>query len=47
MSGKIRWLGHSFVEFTTSEGRVILFDPWTKDDGNPACPLGLAEIEKA
>jgi len=47
MSGKIRWLGHAFVEFTTSDNKVILFDPWTKDDGNPACPLGTDEIERA
>lgn len=47
MAGKIRWLGHAFVEFTTSDGKVILLDPWTKDDGNPACPIGLDGIEKA
>jgi L-ascorbate metabolism protein UlaG (beta-lactamase superfamily) len=47
MSGKIRWLGHSFVEFTTSAEEVILFDPWTKDDGNPSCPVGTDEILKA
>ena len=47
MSGRIRFLGHSFVEFTTADGKVVLFDPWTKDDGNPACPVGTNEIEKA
>jgi L-ascorbate metabolism protein UlaG (beta-lactamase superfamily) len=47
MAGKIRWLGHSFVELTTSGGEVILFDPWTKDDGNPSCPVGTDEITKA
>jgi len=47
MAGKIRWLGHAFVEFTTSDGKVILIDPWTKDDGNPACPIGLDGIENA
>jgi len=47
MSGTIRWLGHAFVEFTTADGKVILFDPWTKDDGNPSCPIGKDEIEKA
>lgn len=47
MAGKIRWLGHAFIEFTTSDDKVILFDPWTKDDGNPACPLGLDQIERA
>ena len=47
MSGVIRWLGHAFVEFTTSDGKVILFDPWTKDDGNPACPIGTDDIKQA
>lgn len=47
MSGSIRWLGHSFIEFTTDDGKVVLFDPWTKDDGNPSCPVGTDEIEQA
>jgi L-ascorbate metabolism protein UlaG (beta-lactamase superfamily) len=47
MAGKIRWLGHAFVEYTTSDDKVILFDPWTKDDGNPACPVELDQIERA
>jgi len=47
MTGKIRWLGHAFVEYTAADGKVILFDPWTKDDGNPACPLGNADIQRA
>jgi L-ascorbate metabolism protein UlaG (beta-lactamase superfamily) len=47
MSGVIRFLGHAFVEFTTADNKVILFDPWTKDDGNPACPIGTEEIERA
>ena len=46
MAGSIRWLGHAFVEFTTGDGKVVLFDPWTKDDGNPGCPVGTDEIEK-
>lgn len=45
--GSLRWLGHAFFEFVTGEGKTILIDPWTKDDGNPTCPLGTAEIEKA
>jgi L-ascorbate metabolism protein UlaG (beta-lactamase superfamily) len=45
--GKVRWLGHAFVEFTTGDGKVILFDPWTKDDGNPSCQLTVAQIERA
>lgn len=45
--GKIRWLGHAFVEFTTGDGKVIIFDPWTKEDGNPGCQINLDEIERA
>jgi L-ascorbate metabolism protein UlaG (beta-lactamase superfamily) len=47
MSGKIRWLGGAFVEFITTNEKVILFDPWTKTDGNPTCPLETSQIEKA
>jgi len=47
MKGKIRFLGHAFVEFTTGDGKVVLFDTWTKDDGNPACPIDKSEIAKA
>lgn len=47
MSGKIRWLGHSFVEFTTADDKVVLFDPWTKEVGNPGCPVTTEEIQRA
>ena len=47
MSGVIRYLGHAFVEFTTADNKIILFDPWTKDDGNPACPIETEKIERA
>jgi L-ascorbate metabolism protein UlaG (beta-lactamase superfamily) len=45
--GKVRWLGHSFVEFSTGDGKVILFDPWTKEDGNPGAQITLNEIARA
>ncbi|MEJ5375162.1 MAG: metal-dependent hydrolase [bacterium] len=45
--GQVRWLGHAFVEFTTADGKVILFDPWTKDDGNPGAKITLEEIQRA
>ncbi|MBI9049220.1 MAG: metal-dependent hydrolase [Anaerolineaceae bacterium] len=47
MSGKIRWLGNAFVEFITSDGKIILFDPWTKTDGNQTCPFETSDIKKA
>lgn len=45
--GKVRWLGHAFVEFTTGDGKVVLFDPWTKDDGNPGAQVTLGDIQQA
>jgi L-ascorbate metabolism protein UlaG (beta-lactamase superfamily) len=45
--GSVRWLGHAFVEFTTADGKVILFDPWTKEDGNPGAMATLQEINRA
>lgn len=45
--GTVRWLGHAFVEFTTCDGRVILFDPWTKEDGNPGAQVTLEDIHRA
>lgn len=47
MPGTIRWWGHAFVEFITTEGKVVLFDPWTKDGGNPACPITAEEVTRA
>ena len=26
---------------------MILFGPWTKDEGNPSCPVGIDDIRKA
>jgi L-ascorbate metabolism protein UlaG (beta-lactamase superfamily) len=45
--GTVRWLGHAMCEFVTAEGKVVLFDPWTKDDGNLAAVVDLADIKKA
>ena len=33
---KITWLGHSAVRIETTSGKIILIDPWCKQ--NPACP---------
>ncbi|MGQ9857708.1 MAG: metal-dependent hydrolase [Thermodesulfobacteriota bacterium] len=45
--GSVRWLGHAFVEMVTADNRVVLFDPWTKEDGNPGSHLTLADISRA
>jgi len=33
---KITWLGHATFRFETSEGKVVIVDPWL--GGNPKCP---------
>ena len=35
---QITWLGHGTFRFTTSEGKVVIVDPWVMN--NPACPDG-------
>ena len=46
-NGSVRWFGHSFVELTTADGHVVLFDPWTNEDGNPGTSANLDDIEEA
>ena len=36
MANYLTWLGHSTFRIETSEGKVILIDPWIKE--NPLCP---------
>ena len=45
MPHSVKWLGHSAFQITTSEGTVILIDPWIT--GNPSCPVKREEILKA
>jgi len=45
MSGKIRWLGAAFIDYISENNRRIIFDPWTKTEGNTNCPLETNEIE--
>lgn len=39
----IKWLGHAAFKITTSNGFVILIDPWL---GNPKAPADAANLEK-
>src|SRR5687767_15497077 len=32
----ITWLGHGTFKYQTSEGKVVIVDPWVMN--NPACP---------
>ena len=45
MSGKLRWLGGAFIEYVTPGNKRILFDPWTKSEGNKLCPYDNQEFE--
>lgn len=47
MSGKLRWLGVAFIEYVTEDGKRILFDPWTKSQGNDLCPYENEEFKNA
>lgn len=47
MPGKLRWLGLAFVEFRTTDDKIIIFDPWVKSKGNPSCPLEIEDIDRA
>jgi hypothetical protein len=33
MPGKLRWLGLALVEYTSTDGKVAVFDPWFKNKG--------------
>ena len=42
---KITWLGHSFVRIETTGGKIILIDPFCKE--NPACPATERNVKAA
>jgi len=44
MSTSITWFGHATVRLTLPDGRVIMIDPWLKD--NPACPDRLKKVPR-
>ena len=45
MKQTITWLGHGSWKMTTEDGIEIYVDPWL--DGNPACPIGIADVKRA
>jgi L-ascorbate metabolism protein UlaG (beta-lactamase superfamily) len=47
MHEKLRWLSVAFIEYTSADGKIILFDPWTKTDGNWLCPFENDDFTKA
>ncbi len=47
MKGRLRWLGLAFFEFISASGKIILFDPFTKTDGNDLCPHETGYFKKA
>lgn len=42
---QVQWLGHAAFKITTSDGKIMLIDPWIT--GNPKCPINLSDITEA
>lgn len=43
MTYKVKWLGHAAFQLTSSNGVVILVDPWIT--GNPLCPATVGDLQ--
>jgi L-ascorbate metabolism protein UlaG (beta-lactamase superfamily) len=41
---RITWLGHSTLQMTTSNGKIILIDPWV--EGNPSFPASMKSFPR-
>ena len=41
---RIAWLGQSTVQITTSNGKIILIDPWVKE--NPSFPASMKNFPR-
>jgi L-ascorbate metabolism protein UlaG (beta-lactamase superfamily) len=41
---RITWLGHTTLQITTSNGKIILIDPWV--EGNPSFPPSLKSFPR-
>lgn len=44
MSGTITWFGHATIRLELPDERVVMIDPWLKD--NPACPDALKNVPR-
>ena len=44
MANQFTYLGHGTFKVKTSQGKIILIDPWVM--GNPACPNNLKQFDK-
>ena len=44
ISATITWLGHASYRLTLPDERVVLIDPWLKD--NPSCPDSLVDVRR-
>jgi L-ascorbate metabolism protein UlaG (beta-lactamase superfamily) len=45
MRNRLKWLGHSSWQLTTSRGTVFLIDPWLTQ--NPVAPMGIEDLPPA
>ena len=41
---RITWLGHSTIQITTSNGKIILIDPWVEE--NPSFPASMKNFPR-
>ena len=41
-NNRLRWLGHSGWQLTTSRGKVLFIDPWLT--GNPLAPIKVEDL---
>lgn len=44
MTAKITWYGHATFRLDLADGRVVMIDPWLRE--NPSCPDELASVER-
>src|SRR5690606_19870999 len=45
VANKLKWLGHSSWQLTTSKGMVLLLDPWL--NGNPVATMRIEDLPEA
>jgi len=41
---QVTWLGHSTFKIVTSQGKILVIDPWLGN--NPACPAGMKRLDR-
>lgn len=48
MALQITWLGSASFRLEDANGNIVYLDPWLDaDPGNPGCPIGVNDVERA